>query len=65
MANLRRPHLSSSGLQQASAPAPAARRWPWLAGAAAVLLVVLAWYDGGEEPLRPIAEDVALPEQSR
>jgi hypothetical protein len=26
-------------------------------------LLVLAWVDGGEEPLRPIAEDVALPEQ--
>ena len=25
-------------------------------------LLVYAWIDGGEEPLRPIAEPVALPE---
>jgi hypothetical protein len=28
-------------------------------------LVVLAWFDGGEEPLRPIAQDVVLPEQGQ
>ena len=26
------------------------------------LLLVYAWYDGGREPLRPIAEPVPLPE---
>lgn len=24
-------------------------------------LLVLAWFQGGEEPLRPIVEDVAMP----
>jgi hypothetical protein len=28
-------------------------------------LIALAWFDGGEEPLRPIAEPVALPEQGQ
>lgn len=28
----------------------------------AVLLVALAWYDGGERTLREIAEPVAVPE---
>jgi len=27
----------------------------------AVLLLAYAWYDGGEEPLREIAEPVAVP----
>ena len=62
MANLRR---SRSSLEEASAPAvPAARKW---AVAAAVLaaLLALAWFDGGEQALRPIAEDVALPGQGQ
>ena len=35
-----------------------------LIGLAALLLLLLAyaWYDGGREPLRPIAEPVSLPE---
>ncbi|UYV14589.1 hypothetical protein [Porphyrobacter sp. ULC335] len=63
MANLRRQRLSPSGLQEA--PAPRTRRWPWVAGVVAVLLLALAWFEGGEEPLHPIAEDVALPEQGQ
>jgi hypothetical protein len=27
-----------------------------------VLLLILAWYQGGERALRPIEEDVAVPE---
>lgn len=30
-----------------------------------VLLLILAWYQGGEEPLRPITYDVAVPEIAR
>ncbi len=62
MANSRRPPLTPSGFEQA--PAPRARRWPLVAGIAALCLLVLAWFDGGEKPLRPIAQDVALPEQA-
>lgn len=39
-----------------------ARRWPWVAGALVVVLA-LAWFDGGEEALHPIAQDVTLPIQ--
>lgn len=35
------------------------------AGLGVAALLVLAWFDGGEEPLRPIADDVALPEQAQ
>lgn len=36
----------------------------WLVGAGAVLgtLLALAWADGGERPVRTIAEPVTLPE---
>lgn len=60
MANLRQSRLSPPGLE--TVPVPRVRRWPWVVGGAVVLLMALAWFDGGEEPLHPIAEDVALPE---
>lgn len=43
-----------------------ARKPIWLV-AAAVLAVVLVWgyLDGGEEPLRPVVQDVAVPGQAR
>ena len=64
MVSMRRPpRLSPSGLQEA--PVPRSRRGPLLAGVVAVALLALAGFDGGEEPLHPIAEDVALPEQAQ
>ena len=38
-----------------------------LAGAAAIVLLVLAyaWIDGGREPLRTITEPVAVPETGK
>lgn len=62
MANLRQERLTPGGFEQA--PASRGRRWPWVAGAL-VVLFALAWFDGGEEPLRPIAQDVTLPEQGQ
>ena len=63
MANERHPRLTPSGFEQA-APVRA-RRWPWVLGMAAVVLIGLAWFEGGEEPLRPIAEEIPLPEQAQ
>ncbi|MCZ8370479.1 MAG: hypothetical protein O9293_11030 [Porphyrobacter sp.] len=63
MANSPRHPLSPTGLEQA--PVPRARRWPWVAAVVAAMLLTLAWFEGGEEPLRPIAEDVALPERGQ
>ena len=66
MRNSRLPRLSPTGLEQAPAPsAPAGRRRIVIAVLALVALLALAWFDGGEEPLHPIAEDVALPEQQQ
>ena len=67
MRNSRRlSRLSPTGLEQASAPSvPAGRRRIVIAGVVAAVLLALAWFDGGEEPLHPIAEDVALPEQGQ
>ena len=66
MANLRRTRLVQSDLLDAPAPTrPGGRRWPLaLAGLAAAMLA-LAWFDGGEEPLHPIAQDVAVPGPAR
>ncbi|MBU7580437.1 MAG: hypothetical protein KAF27_08190 [Porphyrobacter sp.] len=63
MANRRTERLTSSGLE----PAQRQRgvRWPWVAGIVGAVVLGLAWFDGGEEALHPIAQDVALPEQSR
>jgi len=39
-------------------------RWHWLAiGLAAIMLVILmlAWFDGGREQVRPIVEPIAVP----
>ena len=52
----------------AVAPPPrrhGAWRRPALGAALVAGLLALAWFDGGEKPLRPIAAPVALPEQGR
>lgn len=62
MANLRR---SSSSLQGLTPAAPlrqaGVRRWPVIAVVLTLAGLVLAWIEGGEEPLRPIAAPVDLP----
>jgi hypothetical protein len=46
-----------------AAPRPQAqRRWPLIAAMVAALLLALAWINGGEQPIRPIAQSVDLPE---
>jgi hypothetical protein len=40
------------------------KRIGWI-GAMVIALLVYAWIDGGEEPLRPIIEPVALPERAQ
>ena len=66
MAKLRPPYLSVIGLEEADAKPRLSGRawWPAMALVAGGLLA-LAWFDGGEEPIRPIAEDVPLPEQGQ
>ncbi|MEM9502184.1 MAG: hypothetical protein AAF941_10125 [Pseudomonadota bacterium] len=39
------------------------RRLPYYAGAALIVLLVVAWIDGGEEPIRQITQEVILPER--
>lgn len=66
MANLRRSITPQQGID-----APVRRwrrgmaRWPLVAIALAIGLLALAWVEGGETPLRPIAVSVNLPEQPR
>jgi hypothetical protein len=73
MANPRHPSRSGAGprpvphqgllpLDETTAAPRARLRWPLIALAAVAGLLALAWIDGGEEPLRPIAESVPLPE---
>lgn len=62
MANMRQERLTPGGFERAT-PRRASRRWPWLVGLAVLGAALLAWFDGGEEPLHPIAQDVTLPDQ--
>lgn len=64
MANQRSPHRLRQGLTVSppSSP-PSRRRWMVIGGAFCALLLALAWFQGGETPLRPIVEPVQLPEQ--
>jgi hypothetical protein len=36
-------------------------RAKWIAGGVLAVVLVYAWIDGGDEPLRPIAQPVAVP----
>jgi hypothetical protein len=64
MANQRSPHRLRQGLTLAPDESPRPRRrWPVILGVVAVLMLGLAWAEGGEAPLRPIADPVQLPEQ--
>lgn len=38
------------------------RRFGWIAALVVALVLIYAWIDGGEEPIRPMAEPVELPE---
>ena len=43
-------------------------RWGWVLGSLAAIVIVLlayAWVDGGRQPLRQLAEPVAVPELPR
>jgi len=37
------------------------RRIGWIAAALIALVLVYAWIDGGEEPLRPLADPIEVP----
>jgi hypothetical protein len=66
MANLRRSRLVQSDLLDAPAPTrPGGRRWSLALGAVTAVLLALAWFDGGQEPLHPIAQDIAVPGQAQ
>ena len=40
------------------------KRIGWWAAGLVALLLVYAWIDGGEEPLRPVVEPIAVPERA-
>lgn len=63
MANLSRPLASRQILAREPALQPRLRvRRVGLVLIVIAVLAVLAWIDGGEEPLHPIAQPVDLPE---
>lgn len=39
------------------------QRLPYYVGAALIALVIVAWIDGGEEPIHPITQEVILQER--
>lgn len=40
------------------------RRLGWVAAALVLLVLIYAYIDGGEQPIRPMMEPVELPEQA-
>ena len=68
MANPHPSRISPTGLADSPAPAvPPARRklMIGLGVLVPVVLLTLAWFDGGEEAIHAIAEPVVLPEQGQ
>ncbi len=68
MANLRSSRLSPTGLSDGPVPATQPARRKLMIGLGVLVLVVLlalAWFDGGEEAMHAIAEPVALPGQGQ
>lgn len=62
MANQRPSRLAPSDLEEAPGPAfVGTRRWGVAVAVTVAIIVALAWFDGGEQALRPIAEDVPVP----
>ncbi|MFN4018957.1 MAG: hypothetical protein ACK4IC_00375 [Erythrobacter sp.] len=62
MANLSRPSPARQILsREPSLPLRLPARRVVIGVAIALVLVVLAWFDGGEEALHPIAQEIALP----
>ena len=71
MANLSRPSSTSPGVSRRTiirepvqGPSQALRRAALVLAGVAVL-AALAWLDGGEQPLRPMAQDIDMPEPGR
>jgi len=57
----------TNSIQPQTAPSRYAglrRRWPYYAAAALCGVLALAWIDGGEEPIRPIVQQVQSAGQS-
>lgn len=61
-----RQHRSQARLQfreaRAGKMALGNRRFGLIFGLIAVAVLALAWFDGGEEPIRPIRQDIPVPE---
>lgn len=36
------------------------RRWPFYASGAVIGVLMFAYFDGGEEPIRPIVQEITL-----
>jgi len=51
-------HTDSFGGERAS-------RKKLLVGLVIAGVIALAWFDGGEEPIRPIVQDIDVPEMGR
>lgn len=57
-----RRHNSIQPLAADKASHTGSRRGKLVFAVVVLSILVLAWYDGGEEPIRPISHELAVPE---
>ncbi len=58
-----RTHNAIRPMDNTKGPRRVQSRWIWYLLAVIIVVIALAWIDGGEEPLHPIVQEIEVPER--